>query len=112
MQPEGFLVPYTPLTINDTKSLFEIKDWFKGYVINEKKRILDDTEVYFGQDDKGNNYVLKFIRKLDEDEIPNEVRILKLLDGRVNLPLIDEGRYKDSHYVITYWFESLLCKEV
>src|SRR6266498_2885322 len=40
-----------------------------------------------------------------------EVRILKMLDGRVNLALIDEGRYLDSHYMITEWFDSLLCKE-
>jgi serine/threonine protein kinase len=111
MHQNGFLVPYKPVTTTGTKSLFEINDRFKGYVISEKKRMLDDTEVYFGQDDSGKNYVLKFIKKLNDDEIPNEIRILKMLDGRVNLPLIEEGRYQDSHYMITEWFESLLCKE-
>ncbi len=111
MHRNGFLIPYKPLIKTGAASIFQINDQFKQYTIREKKRILDDTEVYFGQDNNGKNYVIKFIKKLDPDEIPNEVRILKILDGRINLPLIDEGRYLDSHYMITEWFESLLCKE-
>ena len=111
MNRDGFLVPYKPAQTSDTASLFQINERFNGYVINEKKRILDDTEIYFAQDESGKNYVVKFIKKLNDDEIPNEIRILKMLDGSVNLPLVGEGRYEHSHYMITEWFESLLCKE-
>lgn len=111
MNRDGFLIPYKEKVQAKTKSLLEINDLFKGYTISDKKRLLDDTEVYFGRDANGKNYVLKFIKNLPEDEIPNEVRILKLLDGRVNPELIEEGRYRDAHYMVTEWFESALCKE-
>src|SRR6266508_6175776 len=51
MHRNGFIVPYQEVTKSGAASLFEINDPFKGYIINQKKRILDDTEVYFGQDD-------------------------------------------------------------
>lgn len=111
MRQDGFLVPYKPSVKKGASSLFEINDKFKTYLIHEKKRILDDTEVYFARDENGKNYVLKFIKKLNDNEIPNEIRILKILDGRVNLSLIDEGRHLDSYYMVTEWFESTLCKD-
>lgn len=111
MNRDGFLIPYQEKVQTKTTSLLEINDRFKSYVISEKKRLLDDTEVYFGQDNNGKNYVLKFIKNLPEHEIPNEVRILKLLDGKVNPHLIEEGRYRDAHYMVTEWFESALCKQ-
>jgi eukaryotic-like serine/threonine-protein kinase len=105
----GFLVHYNESITKGTVALFGINDRFKQFVITKIIKVLDDTEVYFGKDGSGKNFVLKFIDKSGSNDIPNEVRILKKLDGRVNPILTDDGYYLDKQFMITERFESTSC---
>jgi eukaryotic-like serine/threonine-protein kinase len=114
MKAQGFIIPFEEGGSAKQDSLFKVGDSFKSYFIKERLQYFEDSEVYRIEDELGKNYALKLLKTRDENKISfmfnNEIEILRMLDGKINPRLIEEGVEPGFAFLIVEWIAGIGCE--
>jgi serine/threonine-protein kinase len=113
MRQWGFILPYDQTHSASNQGILPLKKQFRNYIIIERYRLLEDTEVYRVKDDAERMLALKLLRQGINSPaqmlFSNEIRMLQVLDGKINPSLEAHGSEDDFLFLVTEWCNGLTC---